>query len=177
MHIMLDEVYLRRPEAKDVDFYYAYRNDWEVVSSLGGFSKGYSTRDLQDWVEYHRKQQNEIIWTIAEKSSDNCLGHVGLYNIEHRVRNAEFAILLGDKKWWGRGLGKEITYRVIDYGFKQLNLNKVYLTVLANNERAIDLYRKLGLTTDGTLRADQFRDGQYLDSLLMSVLEDEWGTR
>lgn len=174
---MLDEVYLRRPEIKDVDFFYAYRNDWEVISSLGGFSRGYSTKDLQDWLEYHRKQQNEIIWTIAEKCSDNCLGHVGLYNIEHRVRHAEFAIMLGNKKWWGKGLGNQITYHVIDYGFKQLNLHKVYLTVLKSNERAIALYHKLGLTIDGTLRADQYRDGHYQDSLLMSVLENEWCAR
>jgi len=174
MKIVLDTVALRRPESKDAEFLYEFRNNWEVIKFLGGFSKGYAIKDIYDWIEYHRGKNDEIIWTIAEKEADACLGHVGLYKIDHRVRSAEFAIMIGNMDWWGKGIGEKTTIAVIDYGFKQLNLHRVYLSVLKTNDRAIALYEKLGFKTEGVLRDEQFRDGRYVDVVIMGVLESEW---
>lgn len=174
MKIILDAVALRRPEPKDADFFYEFRNDWEVIQGLGGFSSGYAVKDIQDWIEYHRNKRDEIIWTIAEQDTDACLGHVGIYKIDHRIRSAEFAIMLGNKEWWGKGVGKNVTYATIDYAFKQLNLHRIYLTVLKTNERAVALYEKLGFKTEGVLRDEQYRDGRYIDVVIMGILESEW---
>jgi RimJ/RimL family protein N-acetyltransferase len=174
MKIILESVHLRRPEPKDADFLYEFRNDWEVIQYLGGFSTGYSTRDIHDWIEYHRNRSDEILWTIAERETDTCLGHVGLYKIDHRVRSAEFAIMLGNKEWWNKGAGKRATRAVVEYGFKQLNLHRCYLSVLKTNERAITLYERLGFRTEGVLRDEQFRDGKYVDVVVMGILESEW---
>jgi RimJ/RimL family protein N-acetyltransferase len=59
-----------------------------VSSLLGGFHRGYSMADLADWIEFHRKREGEIIWIIVDPASDDCIGHVGLYNIDYRVRSA-----------------------------------------------------------------------------------------
>jgi [ribosomal protein S5]-alanine N-acetyltransferase len=174
MKIVLEEVVLRRPEPRDAEQFYAYRNDWDVIRCLGGFSTGYSIKDIHEWIEFHRGKRDEIIWTIAEKESDLCIGHVGLYNIDHRVRSAEFAIMIGDKEWWGKGAGKKVTQAVVDYGFRQLNLHRVYLTVLKTNDRATALYEKLGFATEGVLRDEQFRDRRYIDVIVMGILEHEW---
>lgn len=174
MKIVIADVVLRRPEPRDAEFLYTFRNDWEVIQGLGGFSTGYAIKDIHDWIEFHRTKRDEIIWTIAAADTDNCLGHVGLYNIDHRVREAEFAIMVGDKTWWGKGIGKKVTSAVVDYGFRQLNLHRVHLTVLKSNDRAISLYEKLGFKTEGILRDGQFRDGRYVDVVVMGLLEDEW---
>lgn len=174
---MLEHVRLRRPEPKDVDKLYVYRNDCEIVDSLGGFSMGYSVQDLLDWIEFHRSQSGEVIWIIADKTDDACLGHVGLYNIDHRVRKAEFAILIGEKNHWGHGLGQTVTAAVMDYGFDQLNLHRIELEVLASNARAIHIYEKLGFKREGVRRDAQFRSGHYFDVVLMAILEHERNRR
>jgi RimJ/RimL family protein N-acetyltransferase len=69
-----------------------------------------------------------------------------------------------------------VTYAVIDYGFCHLNLHRVHLTVLKTNDRAISLYEKLGFKTEGILRDEQFRDGRYVDVIVMGILENEWPT-
>jgi RimJ/RimL family protein N-acetyltransferase len=172
--INLNQAILRRPEPRDVEQLYVYRNDWDVIRSLGGFSRGYSQRDLTDWVEYHRTRQDEIIWTIADREADRCLGHAGLYQIDHRVRSAEFAIIIGDKSRWGHGLGRAVTQAVLDFGFAQMNLNRIELTVLENNAAALHLYRKLGFVQEGVLRQAQFRDGAYLNVVQMGLLREEY---
>lgn len=172
-----NSVYLRRPEPRDVVQLYTYRNDPEVTELLGGFSSGYSIADLTEWVEYHRKKPNEIVWVIADRANDLCLGHVGLYNIDNRIRKAEFAIMIGDKASWGRGLGTVTSKQVIDYGFEQLNLHRIELEVLSSNTRAVKLYQKLGFSHEGILRDAQFRHGVYIDVVRMGLLEHERNRR
>ena len=173
MSISLDGVVLRRPEPKDVSYLYVYRNNWEVARCLGGFRTGYSLQDLHEWIELHRSLENEVLWVIADEVTDTCLGHIGLYEIDFRVRKAEFAIVIGQKANWGKGLGQTVSRAAIDYGFDELNLHRIELEVLANNARAIHVYEKLGFKREGIQRDAQFRSGQYLDIVTMAILEHE----
>src|SRR5690606_15122000 len=120
-----------------------------------------SIEDLNQWISFHRVQKDEVIWVIADLE-DSCVGHVGFYQIDYRIRKAEFAIMIGDKSLWNRGLGSQITGAVLDFGFRQLNLHRIYLNVLASNQRAIHLYKKIGFQQEGILRDCQFRNGQYV---------------
>ena len=173
MNHRVAHVVLRRPEARDVDALYAQKNDPEVANLLGGFSLGYSRRDIENWIEAHRARRDEIIWVIADAATDACLGHVGMYNIDGRIRSGEFAIMIGDKASWGSGLGTEVTRYVVDYAFASLNLNRVHLTVLANNPRAIAVYEKLGFQREGVMRQAQFKRGAYIDVVVMGRLKGD----
>jgi ribosomal-protein-alanine N-acetyltransferase len=172
--INLGDVVLRALETKDVDYLYAYRNDWEVVRHLGGFSAGYSRANLQEWIKVHSNRADEVLWTIADALTDQCIGHVGLYQIDSRVRKGQFAIMIGDRSHWGKGVGTRVTQTVVSWAFAQLNLHKVSLHVLSNNDRAVRIYELLGFRPEGILRDEQFRDGQFLDLIIMAVFEDEW---
>lgn len=167
-------VVLRRLEPGDVDHLYRYRNDRSVVDQLGGHSSGYSRADLTDWIERHRGIPNEVLWAIATVNEDRCIGHVGLYDIDYRIRKAEFGILLGDTSFHGKGVGKYVTAAMITYGFEQLDLRRISLSVLVSNKRALILYERLGFTVEGRLRDDDFRNGRHGDVVLMSILNDEW---
>ena len=167
--------YLLRPlGSDDLEALYKYKNDPEVAGMLGGFSTGYSLRDLEDWLDFHRKRSDEILWAIAECKSNQCAGHVGLYKIDHRVRSAEFGIVIGERALWGQGLGRACTTEVVDYGFRDLNLNRIYLTVLASNERATRLYRSLGFYEEGRMRQAQYKGGKYVDVLIMALLWEDY---
>jgi RimJ/RimL family protein N-acetyltransferase len=170
MNIPLESVVLRRPEPRDVDQLYEFRNDWSVARSLGGFSLGYSRRDLEEWIEFHRNCRDEVIWTIAAKNTDLCIGHAGLYRIDFRVRCAEFAIVLGQPCEWGHGTGAIVSQAVIEYAQKQLNLRRISLSVLESNTRAIRLYERAGFTREGLLRDADFRDGAFGNVVLMALM-------
>lgn len=165
---------LRKPEPSDIPSLYIFKNDQQISSMLGGFHSGYSESDIDAWIETHKLLKNEVLWVIADSHDNSCLGHVGLYNIDHRIRSAEFGLLIGRKDKWGIGLGSDITKEVLHYGFSQLNLNRISLTVLQTNNRACSLYQKLGFVPEGTLRSAQFKDGRYVDLLCFSLLRDEY---
>ena len=56
---------------------------------------------------------------------------------------------------------------------KKLNLHKISLEVLENNERAIKLYNKLGFIHEGVKRDEVFKNGKWVNSILMSIIVDE----
>lgn len=172
--IELPTAVLRALEPGDLPRLYAYRNDPEVTRDLVGFSVHYSNAALAQWLESHARRTDEALWAIAARDDDRCLGHVGLYQIDHRVRRASFGILIGERAARGHGLGTAVTRAVVDYGFAELNLHRIELDVLATNARAIHIYEKLGFQHEGVLRQAQFRGGGYVDLVLMAVLDGEW---
>ena len=172
MTIQLADVVLRKPEPRDSLALYTFKNDASVTSMLGGVSTGYSSADIDRWIEFHREQDNEAIWCIATRDSDQCIGHAGFYKIDFRARRAEYAILIGDSSWRGKGLGKSVSEAIIRFGFDELNLHRIELNLLADNEPALNLYKSLGFSVEGTLRDGQFKGGRYRDVTLMSLLND-----
>lgn len=74
----------------------------------------------------------------------------------------------------GKGLGVTL-YRVIKrYCFDFMNVHRIWLAVLETNGHAMRLYEKQGFAVEGRYREAVFRDGKYLDYILMSILETEY---
>lgn len=173
--ISLEAVVLRPLEPRDLAALQQFRNDPDVISRLGGFSSGYAEQDLRDWLEFHRKQRNEVLWCVASREDDQCLGHVGLYHIDHRVRKAELAILIGPQKSRRRGVGRAVCAAVMRYAERQLNVRRLELTLLASNTAAHSLYESLGFEVEGRFRQAEFRDGAYVDVIAMATVFDGEG--
>lgn len=169
-----ESIGLRRPEMKDVEQIYQYRNDWAVIKTLGGFSYGMSRQNVQNWIEKQRTNQRDIVWAIAAREGDECIGHAGLYDIDYRIRKAELGVCLGNRAFWGRGLGSKVYVAVLDFGFKHLNLHRIETFNLATNTKTEHIKQKLGFQCEGEMRDVQFRDGQYINVRIWAVLEDDW---
>jgi RimJ/RimL family protein N-acetyltransferase len=63
---------------------------------------------------------------------------------------------------------------MLRHAFRNLNLHRVELSVLQTNDRAIRFYEKLGFNYEGKKRKARFKQGQYVDLLLYSMLESEY---
>jgi RimJ/RimL family protein N-acetyltransferase len=63
---------------------------------------------------------------------------------------------------------------LLKHGFDTLNLNRIYLRVFETNPRAIRAYEKAGFTHEGCQRQAEFKEGRYLDVLVMSILRNEY---
>ncbi len=173
MIIDFGSVFSRKLESKDVEDIYNYRNDPNVYMTLGGFYKGMSREDVQQWVSFQRTNSVDTVWALATKDDDRCIGHLGLYNIDYRVGKAEIGLAIS-KSHWGNGIGGKIYSGLIEYAFNQLRLHRVETYNLAINKKVIKIKENLGFKLEGVLRDFQYRDGNYLDVMIMTILENEW---
>ncbi|MBT2337777.1 MULTISPECIES: GNAT family N-acetyltransferase [Pseudomonas] len=99
------------------------------------------------------------------------IGHLGLEQYA-RVRRAHCASLgMGVAgAWQGKGVGSMLLAAALDVADNWMNLRRVELTVYADNEAAISLYRKFGFETEGLMRDYAVRDGRWVDTLAMARL-------
>ncbi len=77
-------------------------------------------------------------------------------------------------EYQGQGYGTRLFALLKKYGFDYLNLNRLWLLVLETNERALKLYRKSGFKEEGRQRQGIYRNGRYLDYIMMSILRSEY---
>ena len=175
--LLIDNVVqLRRPEPEDIEAMYDYRNDPRIVATMGMTSRGFARADVAEWIDSHRKNRDDLVWTIADLN-DRCIGHCGLYKINPRNGVAVIGICIGDVGLWGKGIGTTVIDGVVTYAFQQMNLRKIRAEVLATNISARKLFDKLGFKTEAILREYKYRNGQYLDFHVLSVFRNEWAQR
>jgi RimJ/RimL family protein N-acetyltransferase len=167
------QIYLRPYEKSDAAVLAEYFNDWDVCRTLRP-GRPLSIDAEQAFLEGHHKNESSIMMGIALKSDDRLIGGLGIHNLSLSCRSASVGLFIGDKKEWGKGYGSAALKLLIEYGFDNLNLNRIWLRVHADNPRAKGIYERLGFKLEGCLRQDMFREGKYIDTLMMGILRDEW---
>lgn len=119
-----------------------------------------------------KERHTDSAWFAIDVDGET-IGMCGLHSIDHFQQRAEIGIRLG-KAYWGKGYGQDAVRTLLDYGFRHLNLARISLRVLADDERAVGAARKAGFVEEGRLRAHAWYDGARHDELVMSVLREEW---
>ena len=102
------------------------------------------------------------------------VGVIGLLAIDTVNRKAEYYITVGNTEYHGRGIAKQATMLILEYAFLDLDLNKVYLTVDSDNEKACRLYERVGMSCEGVFREDLLRRGKLIDRKRYSILKSDW---
>lgn len=169
------EVKLRDLTLADTANIIRWRNQPEVYRNL--FSQ-HQISEEQHTAYYHKFVETGlvrqyVIETIIDESKLD-IGTVFLKNIDEMSRKAEFGIFIGEPKARGRGLSSSIVKATLEIAFKEIHLNKVYLTVFSNNVAAIRSYEKAGFKVDGILRQDFFDGERFIDVVIMSILSTEY---
>lgn len=99
------------------------------------------------------------------------MGVTSLVGIDYKNRNAECILDIGEKSKWGKGYGTEAMSLLLTYAFLELNLHRLSLRVFSTNEKAIHLYKKIGFVQEGRVKEAVFRNGEWIDSIYMGLLQ------
>lgn len=121
-------------------------------------------------------KEDRIVWAICHVQ-DGHIGNISLQQISFINRSAEFAIILGDKRHWGRGVGLLASRALLQHGFKKLNLERIYCGTAATNEGMKKLAVAMGMTLEGTRRRHVFLDGAWVDVVEYGILREEFAAR
>jgi diamine N-acetyltransferase len=121
------------------------------------------------WVE---ERHADSAW-FAIDVDETLVGICGLHSIDHYHQRAELGIRIGSS-YWRKGFGQDAIRTLVDYGFQHLNLTKISLRALADDDRAVGAYRKAGFVEEGRLRNHTWYDGERHDELVMAALREDW---
>lgn len=167
-------VRLRAPERGDLPIFVRWINDPEVVEFLQ-FEPPMSIEDEEIWFQ-HMIQSKDRTFVIETKEG-RPIGNIGLVGMDLRNRKTEVGIMIGEKDMWSQGYGSDAMVVLLRYLFDEMDINRVGLYVDVGNHRALRSYEKCGFSREGVVRQYRFKDGRYLDSVQMSILQQDWASR
>ena len=161
---------------KDLPKFVRWLPDKEVSQYLLLDFSSLTLKKEKKWYKDTKKQKDTIIFGLyaLDKNKKILIGSTGLKKIDHNHKNAEFGIIVADKNYWGKGIGTEATNLVINFGFKVLGLNSIYLTVFSKNKAGQKTYKRAGFKKTGLLRKHVRYKKGYDDVYVMSILRKEW---
>lgn len=144
-------------------------NDKSVTRFLAGpYPKTYAG-ELK-WLKKMKKGKSDKVFAILDKKNGKYLGNIGVHDISRHYKKANVGIVIGVKSYWSKGYGTDAMKIFLKYCFEKLGLNKISLTVLPDNPRAIKSYKKCGFIKEGYLRDDICVDGRFKDAILMACV-------
>jgi len=169
------KIYLRPLERSDLnENYLSWLNDPEVTRYLETGTFPTTSEDLEKFYARVTGSPAEVIFAIVDRKSHEHIGNAKLGPINWVHRRAMFGILIGDKRFWGKGVGEEVTRLMVKYAFERLNLNRIGLAVFEEHTAGVRCYEKVGFKLEGCFREEMFCEGSYENRLWMGLLRSEY---
>jgi RimJ/RimL family protein N-acetyltransferase len=142
-------------------------------------------RELND-VMQERWFENRVVndhstemFAIRDAANGELLGCAGLAYINWVHRHADLSLYIGwnDAYIDEKGYAEESCTLLLDYAFMEIGLNKVWTELYEFDEKKIKLYGKIGFIQDGILRQHCFHKGRWWNSIILSMLAEEYEGR
>lgn len=169
------KVGLRAVEKEDLPMLRDWRNITDFRKNFRE-QRELSMADQESWFESLQNTKHiNFMFTIVDLKSDKPIGAAGLLYIDWYIRSADFSFYIGDKKKYigNDGIAKEAAQLLIDYGFNELNLNKIWMELYEFDNQKIDFFtNQFHFVKDGELRDNCFYNGKYWNSYIISLIND-----
>jgi RimJ/RimL family protein N-acetyltransferase len=165
-------VRLRAPERGDLPTFVRWFNDPETTQFL---LRGppMSLEGEEQWYASLSTRELDPVFCI-ETLDGKLIGNIGIMHLDWTTRRAEIGVMIGEKDHWSQGFGTEAISLLLKYMFEELNLERVGLYCDEANLRAQRCYQKCGFRLEGKLRHYLFKNGEYVDDIMMSILRSDW---
>ncbi|MFF4448204.1 GNAT family N-acetyltransferase [Streptomyces sp. NPDC001502] len=169
------KVVLREFAPSDVDDVLAIIGDDRVTASLSFDSR---SRDeavaMVDGAVSRAKQEPRTEYYLAVAPQGDESRVVGFARIAFAgVQAGKLGYAIAAEHW-GRGYATAVSRALVSFGFAQLGLHRISAAIGPENTASVALVEKLGFVREGVLRDHVHTNGAWRDSILYSVLVDEW---
>jgi RimJ/RimL family protein N-acetyltransferase len=171
------KVGLRALEKEDLKFLKDWRNHVDFRKHFREVRE-LSLTDQENWfASLQNSRQINFMFIIVELETNEPIGAAGLLYINWINRSADFSFYIGKNEIYvdDKEVSMESAKLLIDYGFNNLNLNKIWMELYEFDKKKIDFFmKKFNFKQDGLLRQNCFEEGKYWDSYIISLIKSEY---
>ena len=121
-----------------------------------------------------RQQGDSYPFIAIDKQTGRSMGSTRFYDIQPQHNTLQLGYTWYGKEFQGTGHNKNCKYLLLQFAFEQVGVDRVEFRADAKNARSIAAMKGLGCTFEGVLRSNCSSPTGRRDSIIFSVLKDEW---
>ena len=170
-------VTLRELRASDAPSLFALLTTEEVSrfispppSTVEGFEKFIA------WTWRQRGVGAYACFAVTLDATDTAIGIFQLRQLDPAFGTAEWGFAIGSA-YWGTGVFQEGAELMATFAFDTVGVHRLEARAAVRNGRGNGALRKMGAIQEGVLRKSFLKNGEYLDQVLWSLLDEDWHTR
>lgn len=164
-----ERVELRRHSRENYGLYARWYGDPEIWRLTSWAAAPLGPSAVERLFDEREGSPTDDSFAIHLKGESEPIGVISLMNINEAKASAELSVIVGHPEDRHRGYGAEAIDLLLGYGFEELGLVRIGLSVFEFNEEAISTYEKLGFRREGRVRQAVRREGKYHDAILMWI--------
>ncbi len=172
--IFTERLELKLIQESDIDEIYTALSNTPEITRMLTFDPPSCRKDTEDFVNWMipRMPEQDVLWTVRLKGA--FIGLAGINDIERKVLAWE--INNGNIGYWfvpkvsGKGIATEVAQRIMEFGFKNLNLHKISARVTVGNSASERVLEKVGFKKVGTQKEHYFRHGKWWGCMWLELL-------
>lgn len=169
-YIQGDTIYLRRLAEEDVtEDYVNWMNDPDINQYLESRFYVHTIDSVKSYVRSLINNEN-YQFGIFLKDTDEHIGNIKIGNINSYHRFGDIGFIIGNKKYWGRGIATEAVRLVTDFAFKELKLHKLWGGLYAPNIGSLRTFQKNGYEQEGIKKSHYLFNGVFVDDIVFSKI-------
>lgn len=175
LQIMIEgqHVNLRALEETDLNTLKKWRNDEKNRIHTREY-RLLSMINQKNWFEsIHKENPPKVIMFGVVSKNGAMIGVCGITYIDWKNRHAEISIILSLKDWQKTKEAKDTVNLLLNYGFGELNMHRLWVEIFTIIPQNIKLFEQLHFTKEGMLRDKLWRNGKWYDSFIYSKLSNE----
>lgn len=166
-------IFLRTLQKSDLPELIELMDDRDTLVLTGSVFPN-TEKEMEDFYERCQSTDSRVWFVIVDKEENRIIGETGFLRIFMHWRATDFTLEIWDKRYWGKGYGKEVAALMFDYGFDYLNFHRMAIGVVEKNDRAIKFWKSIGFKEEGRQIDGFFSEGEYSDFVMMYLLEKEY---
>ncbi len=175
MNLFTDRLILREYTVDDAKSIMKIFNQKEVMKWIHGVPYPCTLNQVKKILKENEK--GAYYFAITVRKEDKIIGSIWFRHLEEETnyKIAELGYLI-DKDEWGRGYVTEAITKIIQWGFKNLKLNKIYETTCIENKPSQKILKKFKFKLEGRLRKHfniRFVN-KWCDEEIYGLLKEEW---
>ena len=134
-----------------------------------------AVQEFVGWFLDHQLQEPRIKYQLAVvlKSNNQLIGNCGIRMDKTDTLEANIGYEL-DPKHWNHGYATESAHAIVDFGFSNFDLHRVWSWCVADNLGSAHVLEKLGMRLEGRLRENEYYKDRWWDTLMYAILANEW---
>lgn len=132
-------------------------------------SRSFVNQVIKDSTEEPRKR---FAFAIVLNTNMIGAGELNIRDFTNKIGELGYII---NPDSWGKGIATDVAKLLIGFGFEELKLHRIYATCDPRNIGSSKVLMKVGMTREGRIRQNILMKDGWRDSLLFSILEQEWG--